>query len=260
MRKGNEGSLLEDNNGRFLGVSLGADYCAEHEWGIKGLQKEFGFDDPEKFGLARRKITRVSPLLRWAEVKTKVYRDGKNKQVTCVGLWVKGWDRGDDAPTGLEEFFGGSLWTGWSERDFGVFSYDAAEAAKLRELYDSMLELDVAIWLGGGGVFRNAGLSIAIASRLPTETTELWDKYDREHKKLKEDVAATGIEYRLKAAGLRWFALSPKRQKDGSIMFWLNPEQQHKYESCWATMQDLEDWIAGKGKVIKPENRKRNTR
>ena len=257
MRKGNENKILLTGDDKILGVSLGADYCAEHEWGIKGLQQAFGFGDPEKFGLARRKITRMSPLLRWANFKTKVYRDGKNKSVGCSGFWVKGWDGGDDTPTGLEEFFGGTLWTGWSEKDFGAFSYDAVEAAQLRELYNSMLELDIAIWLGGGGVFQNAGLGIAIASRLSPEVVSTWESADGTYHQLKKDVEASGIEARLTKAGLKWYALSPKRQESGSIMFWLNPQEQDKYEACWATMQDLEDWIAGTGKIIKQQPKRK---
>ena len=261
MRQGNENSLLLAGD-KMLGVALGADYCAEHEWGIKGLQRAFGFGDPEKFGLERRKITRIPPALIWVDGKVKTWsRDKGNKKSSCSGLWVKGYDRQpDELPGDINLYGDATLWTGWSERDFGIFSIDAGETAKLKELYTRMLELDVAIWLGGGGVFQNAGLGIAIASRLPTETTALWDTTDREHKKLKEDVAATGIEDQLRAAGLKWFALSPKRQLDGSIMFWLNPQEQGKYEACWATIKDLEDWIAGTGKIMKPENRKRNTK
>jgi hypothetical protein len=244
MRKAYNGKLIYNDQGQIVAVSLGAESCAEHEWGIGGLQREFGLGDSEKFGLDRRKITRVSPLLRWADFKIKVYRDRKNQSVSMSGFWVS------ETPISLEGHFAG-MWTGWSERDFGVFSEDAAEAAKLRELYDSILRLDAAIWLGGGGVFQNAGLAIGIASRLPFEVVSMWDTTDRERAQLKKDAEATGIEERLTKAGLKWFALSPSRQKDGSVAFWLNPCEQDKYEACWATVMDLEDWILGTGKIVK---------
>lgn len=263
MRRGNDNKILMTDDGQMLGVALGADYCAEHEWGIKKLQNLYGFGDPEKFGLARRQITKPNPLLVWLDSKpTKVYRNGKNQTVKCSGFMSKVYSHQEDALPSFEFGFYGdkTLWTGWSEQDFGVFTINADDVPKLRELYDHIVRLDAAIWLGGGGVFKNAGLGIAIASRLSKDVTDLWDQSDRDHKKLKEDAEATGIEARLRAAGLQWYALSPKRQSDGSIVFWLNPEKQDQYEACWATVQDLDDWIAGKGKIIKPQSNKRNTR
>src|SRR5271156_937305 len=62
----------EENKGLFLGVCLSADYCAEHEWGIKPLQTMFGIpQDDQVFGLKRRQITQVSSNLRWVEFKSK---------------------------------------------------------------------------------------------------------------------------------------------------------------------------------------------
>lgn len=257
MRKGNNVQFISDESGRFVALSLGADYCAEHEWGIKVLSREFGFGDPDKFGLERRKITCISPLLRWVRFDTKVHRDGKSKLVERSGFWIKSWTNGSDAPEVLEAFYDTALWTGWSERDFGAFSCNAAEVSKLRELYDHMLELDAAIWLGGGGVFENAGLAIAIASRLSIDIVSKWESADREYAQLKKDAETTGIEKKLRKAGLKWFALSPSRQSDGSIQWWLNPLEQNRYEACWATLQDLEDWIAGKGKIVKNQSKRK---
>jgi hypothetical protein len=32
MRRGNEGQFLQNEDGSLLGINLGADFCAEHEW------------------------------------------------------------------------------------------------------------------------------------------------------------------------------------------------------------------------------------
>jgi hypothetical protein len=35
MRRGNKAEILRNEAGLFMGVNLGADYCAEHEWGVR---------------------------------------------------------------------------------------------------------------------------------------------------------------------------------------------------------------------------------
>ena len=35
-----DSALLYDDKGRFLGVNLGWDFTAEHEWGIKGIRED----------------------------------------------------------------------------------------------------------------------------------------------------------------------------------------------------------------------------
>ena len=60
MRRGRDNGFLYDTDGTTLtGVNLGADYCSEHEWGIKGIQASFGIElaDDKKLGLEKRTIT-----------------------------------------------------------------------------------------------------------------------------------------------------------------------------------------------------------
>lgn len=254
MRQGNNNRILLTSDGQVLGVSLGADFCAEHEWGIKGLNHMFGTGSLEEFGLARRKITQNTADLVWVERKQVLndFRTKKKEEVPCGGFWTKSKYCDEAFPRDVNFYAGDwTLWTGWSERDFGVFGIRDKVIAQIKEVFEHILELDAAVWLGGGGVFQNAGLSIAIASRLSAEVTEMWDRVDREHAQLTADAEATGIAARLKAAGLNWFALSPSRDKDGSVHFWLNPYDQRNNNYGWFTVQDLDDWIAGRGKVPK---------
>lgn len=39
MRRGREVTVIRDDEGKIVVVSLGADFCAEHEWGIKKLKE-----------------------------------------------------------------------------------------------------------------------------------------------------------------------------------------------------------------------------
>jgi hypothetical protein len=68
----------------------------------------------------------------------------------------------------------------------------------------------------------------------------------------------TKIEEKIKKADLRYFALSPRWCNDGEktrtkypIVFWLNPHDQHIYNSGWFTVEELEQWISKTGPVLK---------
>jgi hypothetical protein len=85
-------------------------------------------------------------------------------------------------------------------------------------------------------------------------TPELQEKTRTEwaaHRKLLEAVRETGIVPKLQASGRRYYALSPRFEKNGDLVFWLNPQEHSRYNHGWMTVRDLEDWIAGKGKIIK---------
>ncbi len=232
FRQGFNTEVLNSSNG-FLGVNLGADHCAEHEWGIQGIHRLFGIDR-QKLGLDRRLITKTPKELIWVE--TKKY---------------SGFTTGEGDTYGVRDFFRvDGLLTAWNESGFCVLSSDAKTIAKLKELFSAFQKKDVVIWLGGRGVFHNAGLAIAIASRLPYHVTKAWLEGDKAHEKLMTDFNATGIEDLLRKAGKRYFALRP-RQEEGNLIFWLNPMEQHKYHCGWFKLEDLKLWAENKGPVMK---------
>lgn len=49
-------------DGQFVGFDLGADYCAEHEWGIKGIRREFKLND-NLIGIDKRMVTEIPNTL-----------------------------------------------------------------------------------------------------------------------------------------------------------------------------------------------------
>lgn len=252
MRLGRDNCLLFED-GKFFGVCLGADYCAEHEWGIDDIKRAFGMVAERAYGVDRRKIRLASPMVTWFSGTRKIRnpKTGRKKEVTVEGFYVKRHE--NSTPTYLLDEFHftdeQTLCTGWSGSDFGAFSTNHEEINRLRQIYEAFSSLDIAIWLGGGGVFENSGLMIGIVSLLPERAATIWDTADREREKLLEDAAATGIEAKLRAAGKRWFALSPRRAKDGSVRFYLNPCDQQNNNYGVMTVKDLEDWIEGKGRI-----------
>jgi len=50
-----------DDNNQFIGINLGWDFCAEHEWGIKKIKQHFGIPldvkEKDNWGIKSRTIT-----------------------------------------------------------------------------------------------------------------------------------------------------------------------------------------------------------
>ena len=268
FRKDTKISALEmgkNDENQLLGVNLGADYCAEHEWGIKDIRhmlqinngKEVPvWDSEERFplflqsGLEKRLISNGSTEhLHWVE-KIKLNDSDKRGKKEWSGFLLQNITYRDEPSVyGCYASDSQTLVTAWSEKDFAVLSRNKEEILKLKEIFDAFRQNDIIIWQGGGGVFENAGLCIAIASRMPKSILKNWKNADIEADKLAKEARKTGIADRLRKAGKKYFALSPQREKDGSLCFWLNPMDQNNNNFCWCNVQDLDDWIADKGKI-----------
>lgn len=143
------------------------------------------------------------------------------------------------------------LMTFWDESCFLVVSSNPKVIQALKKIHDAFSSGDIAVWLGGGGVFQNAGLAIAIATSLPKDVTDGWMETDMLAKKLKEDALATGIAERLKKAKKDYFALTPSYNKDNELQFWLNPFDQKSNNYGYFSVQELDQWIDNKGPIPK---------
>jgi hypothetical protein len=259
MRSTYDGSILKSEDRRFIGVSLGSDSCAEHEWGISRLSKVFGIPASETvFGVGRRKVTSFPKLLQFVTVKHKTREGRKQKTLTYKGIFCPKYS--DEKPT-IDWIGESGLYTAWDGESFCVLSSIPEEQEMLFELYEQIQEGNVVMWLGRGHVFKKtSGLNIAIIDRIDPVYTAEWDRFDREQYQLKLDVAESGIEKILKDAGKKWFALSPNREPDGSIMFFLNPYNIDKSPSCkqarygWFSLEDLQAWARDEGPVVTPKN------
>jgi hypothetical protein len=252
MKQGQQDvGFVHDEQGVLLAVSLGWQTAAEHETGIKSMRDAFGIDD-SKLGVEKRAITQLPREFAWFSGKRKI--DKKNVTIAGFGtesveyeLMHAGFYR---QPPGL--------YAAWDWENFVVGAIDKAMVSDLEELFEAFKALDVCIWRGGASAnspFGNAGLILGIKSRVPEQYAKQWEESDIAARQLREDVLATGIEAKLAKAGCRYFALSPRRQDDGSIRFWLNPMEQQKNNYGWYTLDDLEQWAEGKGPVVAPRKR-----
>jgi len=244
MRKANDSGFIF-NDEVLVGVNLGVDFTSEHEWGIKGIKKLFGIPSGEKdWGIVRRKITRVP--------NTVTFGWTTGYEGTGEGFYL--FDTWDNLKPNFSKYTELRSWRdtlscAWDEKSFGVFSTSDAEIGYLHQIYDAFLNSDGAVFMGGGGVWGNTGLRLVIASRLPQDVMDKWYAADKDHYELDQEVEATGIRQLLKEKGKKYFALSPRRQPDGSILFWLNPMEQQQNNYGYMTLQDLQDWAEGKGKI-----------
>lgn len=307
MRRGNDNSLLVED-GKFIGVCLGADYTSEHEWGIKKTYRDFGVVDvltetgilqtlgiKEKskklYGLDKRVIRQVPEGLFYKEFDTP------NKD-TFLMYWPISWgDKRNELPMeDIEKWFELNIWepytartkgkkkiaeevkpdalaTSWDDGSWGIHTRGEESRKLLKELYEAILNKDCAIFLGGGHVFKNAGLSICIASRLPEEVTKMWYEADVDYENLQKASEATGIHEYLKEKFKdkykygAWYALSPKwakelhSTKDGEVktsydvVYWLNPSDQQNNNFGWYTVEQLKQWAEGEGPIPKKNNK-----
>tara|TARA_B100000614_G_scaffold262909_1_gene300571 strand:+ start:116830 stop:117651 length:822 start_codon:yes stop_codon:yes gene_type:complete len=266
---------------------LGADFCAEHEFGIKRLREMLGIIDRDKadrtkvFGADRYKVNAVDPKLFWfkelksrhdavlicsshigsdwhAEQRAKLEKGSFDKFCQNFEIDIHKPFREDDEPQVLA--------TAWDEGSFGIHAKGKEGVEYLRRLYQAFLDNDVVVYLGAPPLpaFSNSSLNLMIASQIPQEGLDQMETCDREAWELKRDAEKTGIEERLRKAGCRFYALSPRRgllesrvshgkipPSKHDIMFWLNPMEQNRYDHGWFTVEELDLWIKGEGPVIK---------
>ena len=277
MRNGSHDASILEHEGEFIGVNLGWDFTAEHEWGIKDLTRDFGI-----MGTSRNKS-----VFNRLGVKAKDVVGVEARQVNDIPcglslvikddftylIYMRSWDDKyditDETPKKeldriLSAYGDRGLVTAWDGKSFGIRVSGKENRANLKALYAAFQEGDVMIaFIGAGGPFGNNGLCLFIIPECPDFVVDGYRDADIDMLDLRDAAEATGIEKRLKDAGRRHYALTPswaggiKSTKDGEIktkhpvIYWLNPIEQDKYNSGYMTVEDLEDWIEGKGKIMK---------
>jgi hypothetical protein len=256
MRRSYEGKIFSTDSGSPFAISLGADFCAEHEWGIKPLRKYFGLDDT-KMGIEKRRINTIPKALffsekqkissghnEWTEAAVMHFASPPFEAKYCSEFFPGRSRFGEDKEH--NEAFG----TAWDEDSFAItIKCPNRSIGFLETLYKAMKEKDVAILMSGGGIFSNSGLSFAIISLVPDVAKEVLRKADEDAAAANKGMKDSGIEKFLKDKGKSYHCLSPQL-KDGKLIFWLNPEGQHLYSLGWYTVEELRLWAEEKGPVI----------
>lgn len=261
MRLATQQTAPIEHNGRVIGLNLGFDFAAEHEWGFKWAARHLGRPaEPtaELFGVGARTTTTVSP-----DFLIEILEHGDD-------LWLRGqpaWyarhgTLADDLKPGKGSHNMRSLVAalahqpmvaGWdADTGFCVGGKSAEARAAIQVAHQALVGGRCFI-LQSGGIFGAGGLKLIDADLIPSEVDERLRAADLSNLRLKEAVEASGIRARLEAAGRRYFALSPRWEDEaaGTFRFWLNPMEQDRNNYGWFSLADLEAWADGEGPIPK---------
>ncbi len=265
-RRGQNGGWME-HEGKMIAVNLGADFTAEHEWGIKELNKLLNISvDTNVLGIDRYRIRSTNPK------SLHLVEQSKNEAALVVlepdSVKYYLGKKLDEYFNGEMRIYDNDFASAWCEGSFGINVKGKENIEKLKKIQQAIYNRDAAMWLGGGAIFSNAGLVIGIISEIPEHLKkEMYDKHV-EANKLQEASEATGIKAKIDAVNEKWYAenrgsiyppcgyyaLRPSWNNGGvtkhPVIYWLNPQEQQKNHYGWYTVEELELWIEGKGPIV----------
>lgn len=257
---------IRGENEKIIGVNLGYDRCAEHEWGISGLKNLLGITPEFGLGIERHRVRNTPACLSFMARKiTGKSRRSRRKYAvgTLVCADLRGGVHGWTPPVPDAIFrpesedsaeFGPMSHCEWDSDGFAISVMGDENIAALKRIYEAVKDRNATLSLSGTlSSFSGNGLCVVVASEISADVAEKALRSDESHQRLLAAVQATGIEDELKKAGLKYFALSPRwlDEQESSFKFWLNPWEQHMHNYGWFTIDDLRQWIAGKGPIIK---------
>ena len=248
-----DNAILTDDNGAVIALVLAADFVSEHEWGIKRLKSKLGL--PEKPECFADNCIKQTIELRVEDTKDGLLVTTQTADYYDINRDAKPWS-GDNEH---------DFTSAWDEGDFLIRGLTPKGKDAAKAIIKAFANGDACVFLGGGGVFQNAGLIIGITSRVPTDQIKNYNDVCEDRRKLKAAAEATGIYDRVPARA--YFALSPqwikkfeslagrdgeKAPRDRSkhpVIFWLNPYDQENNNSGYFTVEELDEWLEGKGPV-----------
>jgi hypothetical protein len=272
MRKASQDNGIIVEEGKFIGIALGYDYCAEHEFGIKDLKRICGMPEASKrnMGVANRTITKVPKIIFREEVVVKgTTKLAKGKYAilfTGVEWHTKEQDENHvphDFTNWKESLNWNAKWnaehpdtrgdkdniiTAWDGGSFGVAVMGEKEVEWLKELKTAIEEkcLTIAVAnLRAKNPFAGSSLCLLITDMIPNALVDamyMGDKeyFDREDYEKKIGMKKIIEKYGNKNGynGLHYFmACSPK---------WINYEDKEAREEQKKkrnTKYDIMYWI-----------------
>ena len=110
MRSGSHDANILIHDDEFIGVNLGWDFTAEHEWGIKDLTRDFGILGTSRnksvfghLGVKAKDIVgvearQVNDIPRWLSLITK----GDHTYLMYMNTWDDKYALTDDTPSFLD--------------------------------------------------------------------------------------------------------------------------------------------------------------
>ena len=98
---------------------------------------------------------------------------------------------------------------------------------------------------------RADGITVSIYSHIPMSVMKAFAKEDLEQQYIYKELNKLHI-YELPAlAGKTYYDIFTKLTRSGELIFYVNPQEQNKYRSCWCNVNDLYNWMDDKGIIFK---------
>jgi len=144
MRRGNDPSFWVED-GQVLGINLGADFTAEHEWGIARIRESLRIRNPEDdtvLGIDRRAVTQVPDKI--------IHR----KVAGSAVLIMPKYDHTDHSSLNDKDLTGmelglrpkQDLTAAWDESSFGIRVRGPENIGYLAEIVTHLMEKDACVF------------------------------------------------------------------------------------------------------------------
>ena len=257
--------IIRNDNGDIIGINIGYDYAAEHEWGIEFASRYLGRDGTPRNGFVGIACRTTTGVFEGFELELVAFKGE---------LWLRGqrnyYDRKliDElkGPKEKRPYALNGMMNPWRDEDirsawsgdsgFIVVGKSEDVQKAIRMVYEALVSGNCFINQASGFLGRG-GLCFVPVDNVPAEYFEEMAVADYARLKLENAVEADGILHRLKKAGKGYYACSPRwaNEEQTEFNFWLNPQDQKFNRYGWVSVEDLDDWIAGKGRIPYPDNR-----
>lgn len=252
MRAARKTEFLQGEKGTVVGISMDADFTAEHEWGIEGIERVCGMK-PRKYGVDRRRVRNLQAVY-WSDVDgvLVVHPDVTNH-------WRKEPYHHNTHLRRVPLHSDTGLGSSWGEDGLIIKALTLEAKTHLEELYRALMKKDALIIYGGKFGFKVGGLFIGIISRMSDKEKQMLRDGDIDIKNLEKAKKKTRIEKSFKAAGRGFNALSPRWAEEGDqtkypVVFWLNGAYEQDLQAQpfgWYTVEELRQWLQkGTGPVV----------
>ena len=270
--------------GVFVGISLGYDFTAEHEWGIKGITRELGIPK-----LTRRTMGIKSRTCTAKSIKDKFYFATKGEYAFLImsghgrelpkrnarySLETKLTEEHKILPHDFREYKQiierntnnqkDPIISAWSEGSFGIIVKGEEEKENLQSIYNAFLDHNAAITFMNlsPNVFGNASLSLLIIDRIPGDSLQEMRDADKQaldlewlqnKLNLRERLQKTEKfgEYSLHYCGAKFENYDPKKSKKQNcrkenLRVWTNSSDYYG----WNTVEEIEELINDKNLTL----------
>lgn len=237
-----------------VGFSMGFDHVSEHEWGIKKMKGRLGIKPHENVMFADRVVTNTESI-RYIERKNFFavtmtspydYNNDEFDEKAFVKQYTIGPKNADWYRDGYASY--------WDENRFLLAGYGSEQARIVKELYDNLMAKNVVVLIDAKTT-GHSGLNFVYLDKISKEKVDAYNEAIADDIRLNEESAKIGIPQKLIDAGKRYFACSPRWNKypdktsNYPVVYWLNPFDQQNNKYGLYTVEELEEWIEGKGPI-----------